>query len=64
MSALVEFSVKDDSDLKKFEIPMSSIIKKDNQKPFVWKIEDNLPLKIIVELEKFSDSKILLFLEI
>jgi RND family efflux transporter MFP subunit len=57
MSALVEFSVKDESDLKKFEIPMSSIIKKDNQKPFVWKIEDNLPLKIIVELEKFSDSK-------
>lgn len=57
MSALVEFSVKDESDKKKFELPMSSIIKKDNQQPFVWKIEDDLPLKVIVELENFSDSR-------
>jgi len=57
MTALVEFSVKDDSAKNKFELPVSSIIKKNDEKPFVWKIADGLPVKVLVELEKFSDSK-------
>lgn len=57
MSVLVEFSVKDFSDKKVFTLPMSSIIKKDNENSFVWKIEEDFPVKVFVELEKFYDSK-------